>query len=101
MKNSTNNNLRYIAIVASYMHKIDRRKLMGILELKLRYTSRSHLSNTRIVCINTICICHKGNIIIHSDFVTTIPIMVNRFITITIVTTVVRIYTIIMLVSNS
>ena len=43
----------------------DKRKLMDILELwlcmelKLRYTSRSHQSNTRVVYINTICICHN------------------------------------------
>ena len=91
------------------------------MELKLRYTSRSHLSNTRIVYINTIFICHnisymfksesmayhltllqKENIIIQSDFVKAMPIkaiMANRFITITIVTIVVR--NTIMLVSNN
>ena len=42
----------------------------------------------------------KGNIIIQSDFVKTMPIMANRFITITIVTIVDRIHTI-MLVSNN
>ena len=43
----------------------------------------------------------KENIIIHSDFATIMPIVVNRFITIAIMATVVRIYTIMMLVSSS
>ena len=42
----------------------------------------------------------KENIIIQSDFVKAMPIMANRFITITIVIIVVRIYTI-MLVNNN